>query len=144
MAKKQMTIEQLVFSMFQSVSLPPTNEENQILGISKLNILKRRRFANVYGTLVLFLIRLSLPGAFPAYSRELVETFDRYFQIAYKNAPASKEKIEERLVKFQELTKIEEQEPFLGLALYITELFEQRSRKLATLQNLIIGLRTCF
>lgn len=144
MAQRQMTIEQLVLSMFRAVSLPPTEEEYQALGISKLNILKRRRFSNVYGTLVLYLIRLSLPGAFPTYSSESVGTFDRYFQMAYQNSPAARERIEERLIKFQELTKIEEQEPFLDLALYITELFEHHPRKLAYAAKLNSRIREMF
>lgn len=144
MAQRQMTIEQLVLSMFGALSLPPTEEEYQALGISKLEILKRRRFANVYGTLVLYLIKLSLPGAFPTYSSDLLETFDRYFQMAYQNSPTARERIEERLKKFQELTKIEEQEPFLDLALYITELFEHRPRKLAYAAKLNSRIRDMF
>ena len=130
MAKRQMTVEQLVLSMFGATTASLSKEEYQLVGLSKLNILKRRRFVNVYKTLILFLIRLSLPGSFTTHSSELVKTFDRYFQMAYENSPTARERMEERLTRFQELTKLDEQEPFQDLALHIAEQFEHRPSKL--------------
>jgi len=125
-----MTIEQLSLSVFRAVTVPPTKEEYNILGISKFDVIKRRYFRNVYGTLILYLIKLSIPGAFPNHSLELVETFDEYFQMAYRDNQREKNRVAERLMKFEELVKLQTQQPFLDLALYITEMFEHRPRKL--------------
>ena len=140
---KEMTIEQLVLSMFRATTLPPTKEEYNILGISKFNIIKRKYFRNVYGTLILYLTKLSLPGTFPEHDSELLETFNKSFYIAYKDNKYALKRMEDRLKKFEELTEMKNKEPFLDLALYITEMFEQSPKKLvyaARLNNRINAL----
>lgn len=141
---KEMTIEQLVLSIFQATTRPVTKEEYKTLGISKFNMLKRRKFSNVYRTLILYLMKLSIAGAFPKHSSDLLETFDKFLKMAYEGDRDVRKKIEERLRKFEELTEMQEEEPFLKLALHVSEMFEHRPRKVVYAAALNNRIKTLF
>lgn len=126
---KEMTIDQLVLSMFNAISAPLNEEEYKIFNISKLNILKRRKFANIYKTLLLYLVKLSIPMAFPRYSSEIMKLFDGFLKKAYENNQTTKKAIEKDLNEFNKLTEEGGKDKFLKLALYITEMFEKKPIK---------------
>jgi len=128
---KEMTIEQLVLSMLQAAYTPVTESEYRVLGISKLNIFKRKKYSNIYRTLILYLIKLSIPGAFPRCSSELLERFNDAIELAYKDNKSTKKTVEERFEKFESLVKIGEKEPFMDVALYIAGIFEKSPKKYA-------------
>lgn len=133
---REMTIQQLVLSMFRATAFPVTNEEYRLLGISRLNILKKRRFSNIYGALLLFLMRLSIPEAFPDHSSEILRSFDMFFRTVYGGYGAARKRVEERLGDFGALVKMDDEEPFLNLALHISEMFKRTPKKFAYAANL--------
>jgi len=89
-----MTVQQLVLSMFNVISMLVAEEDYRLLRLSKRQILKRNKFSSVCRTLRLYLIRLSIPGAFPEKATEIINRFDESFELAYRDYPASKERIE--------------------------------------------------
>ena len=124
--KAEMSVEQVVLLIFKAINLSLTEIEYGLVGIPRLNLLKRRRFADVYKTLLLYLFRLSFEKSFPEHSAELLRTFDRYLQMSYENHPATIETVLARLSSFQELTKTGEEDPFKELASNITGQFRGR------------------
>jgi len=126
--KAEMSVEQVVLLIFKATNLSLTEVEYRLVGISRLDLLKRRRFADVYKTLLLYLFRLSLEESFPEHSAELLRTFDRYLQMSYENHPTTRETVLARLSSFQELTKIEDEDPFQELARNITGQFRRRGK----------------
>ena len=126
--KAEMSVEQVVLLIFKAITLSLTEVEYRLVGLSRLDLLKRRRFTDVYKTLLLYLFRLSLEGSFPTHSAELLETFDRYFQMSYQNHPVIREKVVTRLSKFRELTKTGEEDPFQDLSQYVTGQFHRRGK----------------
>jgi hypothetical protein len=125
---KEMTIEQAVLSMFRAATVPVTEEEYKTLRISKFNILKRREFSNIYRSLVLYLMKRSIPVAFPGHASQILETFEAFFQQAYKDHPKAKKRMEDRFKKFDELLSADAESPFLELALHVSKML-QRSPK---------------
>lgn len=126
---EQMTVQKLVLSMFNTIAMPVTEKEYELVGLSRLQILKRRRFSNIYRTLVLYLIKLSIPQAFPEQSKEIIDKFNECFELAYRGNLASKGNVERRLREFTELVVSDKETRFGQLALYIVEEFEGRPRK---------------
>ncbi|UCH43419.1 MAG: hypothetical protein JSW16_02440 [Dehalococcoidales bacterium] len=126
--KAEMSVEQVVLLIFKAINLSLTEVEYKLVGIPRLDLMKRRRFDEVYKTLLLYLFRLSLEKSFPEHSVELLKTFDRYLQMSYENHPATREKVLARLSSFRELTKIEEEDPFQELAQHITGEFRRRGK----------------
>ncbi len=127
---KGMTIEELVKFMVKTFAMPVTRKEYRTLGIPMFNISKRRRFSDVYRTLILYLIKRSIPIAFPDHSSQLLEALEEVFQTAYEDSPTAGKRIEERLKEFDNLIEAGEEQSFQNLALYITEMFEYTPKKL--------------
>lgn len=127
--KKEISIDKLILSMLNAITTPPSEREYKIFNISKINFLKRREFSNIYKTLILFLIRLSVPKAFPKEASDILSLFNLVFEMAYKEYPIIKQEIEKDLKKFEELVDFKSNSPFLKLSLYIAEKFEKKPRK---------------
>ncbi|MFC1948802.1 hypothetical protein ACFLW0_01335 [Chloroflexota bacterium] len=141
---REMTPKQLVASMFNGATSPVTEEEYKLLGISKFNMFKRKKFRDVYRSLMLYLIKRAIPGAFPEHASIILETYDEFFQVVCKDYPQATRKLEERLLKFEELVESEKEQPFLNLSLYISEMFEDRPKKLTYAAKLNNRIETLF
>lgn len=126
---QEMTLDILILSILDAINAPLTEEEFKIFNISKFNFLKKRYFSNIYRTLILFLIKLSIPKAFPKEASDILSLLDVVYNTAYKTRPNLKREIEEDLHQFEKLVDFKSETPFLKLSLYVAEKIEKRPRK---------------
>jgi hypothetical protein len=137
----------MVLSMFSGITGPLTEEEYRLLGLPKYRIFKRKKFLNIYKTLLVHLIKLSIPKAFPERSNEILTTFNELYEVAYKSDQSLKKDIDNDLRKFGELTDFDVNEKFQKLSSYIVNQFEESPRKyvfIAALNNHINDLYDSF
>lgn len=126
---QEMTLDILILSILDAINAPLTEEEFKIFNISKFNFLKKRYFSNIYRTLILFLIKLSIPKAFPKEASDILSLLDVVYNTAYKTRLNLKREIEEDLHQFEKLVDFKSETPFLKLSLYVAEKIEKRPRK---------------
>jgi len=129
--KRNIDIDELILNMFRGISHSLSEDEFNLVGLKKRNFLKRREFSNIYKTLMLFLMRKSIPESFPSKSKAILQRFGSFYEMAYQNKNKLKTLIDADLRTFEELCPLESKEgQFDRLALFIAEKFERGPKKL--------------